>query len=454
MPQAPTPKHTLKVFLCHASYDKDAVRALYARLTKDGMDAWLDEEKLIAGQNWELEIREAVREADIVVVCLSKQFNQDGFRQKEVKLAFETAMNKPEGKIFIIPARLEDCDTLPSLSKLHRVDLFEENGYESLMKAFRTRADEINATLQMKKKNLLNTVKQQTENLDGANKQKLESNSQKTLFKIYVPIIIILIVIGIIVAVNRIWATPSPTTIPATTIVYTETTTPTFVPTNTATPNEPTSTSIPQTDTPAPTFTPMPVTLGQDWLAGCISTLWKTYPLSISATDRGDGCWKEPLHTFSAENGDLDFLAERGKGTSEIYGLFVLLPESGTVTFTARLRELNNADLWMGVFTEPDINSPGLLMVILNGNVNSRAVVQKDPSDYETLQGSQGITQGNGFSISFRFDTLSATSIVNPHVFVTNSVSMPSEQKWLFLGYKGLNNRYRIDGTFLNFELK
>ena len=54
------PKHPLKVFLCHAHSDKDAVKALYARLTQDGVDAWLDKEKLLPGQDWELEIRKAV----------------------------------------------------------------------------------------------------------------------------------------------------------------------------------------------------------------------------------------------------------------------------------------------------------------------------------------------------------------------------------------------------------
>ena len=38
-------KRPLKVFLCHAHADRDPVRALYTRLTKDGMDAWLDKEK-------------------------------------------------------------------------------------------------------------------------------------------------------------------------------------------------------------------------------------------------------------------------------------------------------------------------------------------------------------------------------------------------------------------------
>jgi len=63
----------LKVFLCHASADKPAVRELYLRLTKDGVDAWLDKEKLLPGQgfdtlnipDWELEIRKAVRETDV-----------------------------------------------------------------------------------------------------------------------------------------------------------------------------------------------------------------------------------------------------------------------------------------------------------------------------------------------------------------------------------------------------
>jgi hypothetical protein len=136
-------KRPLKVFLCHAHADRDAVKALYARLTKDGVDAWLDKEKLLPGQDWELEIRKAVREADVVVVCLSKQFNQAGFRQKEVRLALDTAMEQPEGEIFIIPARLEECDTLESLRKWHWVDLFEDDGYERLVRALQARANKI-----------------------------------------------------------------------------------------------------------------------------------------------------------------------------------------------------------------------------------------------------------------------------------------------------------------------
>ena len=138
-------KRPLKVFLCHAHADRDPVHAFYIRLVKDGVDAWLDKEKLLPGQDWELEIRKAVREADVVVVCLSKQFNEAGFRQKEVRLALDTAMEKPEGEIFIIPARLEECDNLESLKKWHWVDLFEEDGYAKFLRALRVRGDRIGA---------------------------------------------------------------------------------------------------------------------------------------------------------------------------------------------------------------------------------------------------------------------------------------------------------------------
>lgn len=138
-------KRPLKVFLCHAHSDKDAVKALYTRLTNDGVDAWLDKEKLLPGQDWEMEIHKAVREADVIIVCLSKQFNQRGYRQKEVRLALDEADMIPEGEIFIIPARLEECESFDSLQKWHWVDLFNEEGYKKLLFSLIKRASSIGA---------------------------------------------------------------------------------------------------------------------------------------------------------------------------------------------------------------------------------------------------------------------------------------------------------------------
>lgn len=141
----------LKVFLCHADVDSKTVRALYDRLTKDGVDAWLDKENILPGQAWDYEIRKAVREADAILVCLSKQFNQAGYRQKEVRLALDTAMEKPEGAIFIIPARLEECETLESLRLWNWVNLFEADGYDKLLRALKVQADKVGVTIKGKR---------------------------------------------------------------------------------------------------------------------------------------------------------------------------------------------------------------------------------------------------------------------------------------------------------------
>ena len=134
-------KRRLHVFLAHARSDQEDVRGLYHRLSRDGLEAWLDEAKLLPGQDWEYEIRKAVRESDAVVVCLSKGFNkQRGYRQKEVRIALEEADLLPEGQIFIIPARLEECDLPESLRRWQRVDLFEVDGYKKLLQALRRRA--------------------------------------------------------------------------------------------------------------------------------------------------------------------------------------------------------------------------------------------------------------------------------------------------------------------------
>jgi len=142
------PKRLLKVFLCHASGDKPAVRVLYQRLIRDGVDAWLDKEKLLPGQDWRQEIPRAVRESDVVVICLSnKSLTKEGYVQTEIAFALDIAKEKPEGTIFLIPARLEECDVPSKLGLWQWVDLFESDGYEWLMRSLRSRAEKLGVRL-------------------------------------------------------------------------------------------------------------------------------------------------------------------------------------------------------------------------------------------------------------------------------------------------------------------
>jgi formylglycine-generating enzyme required for sulfatase activity len=131
---------SLKVFLCHASADKPVVRKLYRYLRSKGMDPWLDSEKLLPGENWKIEISKALFESDVIVVCLSKNsVTKEGYVQSEIAFALDKALEKPAGTIFIIPAKLEECNVPTRLSPYQWVDLYRD-GYKRLMLSLNKRA--------------------------------------------------------------------------------------------------------------------------------------------------------------------------------------------------------------------------------------------------------------------------------------------------------------------------
>jgi hypothetical protein len=146
-------KRPLKVFLCHASADKPKVRELYRYLKRRGLQPWLDAEELLPGQNWQVEIPKALETSNAIIICLSKgSVDKEGYVQKEIKFALDKALEMPEGRIFLIPARLEECDVPRSLNSYHWVDLFDESGYSKLMKSLKVRASQLErATVQVSK---------------------------------------------------------------------------------------------------------------------------------------------------------------------------------------------------------------------------------------------------------------------------------------------------------------
>ncbi len=133
----PTLTFSLEVFLCHASPDKDNVRRLHRHLIQNGCKAWLDEVNLLGGQDWDLEIKKAVRASDIVLVCLSPAaVTKEGYVQKEIRFALDIADEKPEGSIYIVPVRLEQCEIPSRLAKWQAIDLYKPDGFESLARTF------------------------------------------------------------------------------------------------------------------------------------------------------------------------------------------------------------------------------------------------------------------------------------------------------------------------------
>lgn len=65
---------------------------------------------------------------------------KSGYVQKEIKYVLDVADEQPEGTIFVIPLKLEECNVPERLRHWHWVNLFEEQGYKRLIRALQARA--------------------------------------------------------------------------------------------------------------------------------------------------------------------------------------------------------------------------------------------------------------------------------------------------------------------------
>lgn len=157
-----TTNRPLRVFLCHSSNDKPAVRELYEQLILEGwLDVWLDEMKLLPGQEWDIEIEEAVENADAVIVFLSNNsITKRGYVQKELNSVLNIAEYNPEGEIFIVPILLEPCEIPRRLKRYQYQEYFNDvpRAFSRLLSSLETRAnsigidvEEIKASIQKQK---------------------------------------------------------------------------------------------------------------------------------------------------------------------------------------------------------------------------------------------------------------------------------------------------------------
>jgi len=90
-----------------------------------------------------LEIYKATRDADAIIICLSTvSVKKEGYVNKEIRHALDIAQEKPEGAIYVIPLRLDDCKpSFEQLKKLQWVDYFTPNAHERLLKSLHVRAE-------------------------------------------------------------------------------------------------------------------------------------------------------------------------------------------------------------------------------------------------------------------------------------------------------------------------
>ncbi len=128
-----------KIFISYAREDAETARRLYYDLKEAGVVSWMDKEKLLIGQNWEFEIRQAIKDSSYFLALLSSNsVSKQGYVQKELKMALDILAGLPKSKIFLLPVRLDECFPLDeALQEINRGDLFPDydKGLHNILQA-------------------------------------------------------------------------------------------------------------------------------------------------------------------------------------------------------------------------------------------------------------------------------------------------------------------------------
>ncbi len=125
-----------QIFISYASEDLDRVRPIYVALKDAGYDPWLDKERLLPGENWHVEITKAIGESGFFLACFSRVANnKSGYVQRELRRGLEILEEQPEGRIYVVPVRLEPCDLPSQFRQLQWCDAFQEGGMKQILAA-------------------------------------------------------------------------------------------------------------------------------------------------------------------------------------------------------------------------------------------------------------------------------------------------------------------------------
>lgn len=125
------------IFLSYSSPDCDAVREFHDYLYSRNYNVWFDKRKLKPGQNWDFEIKRALKAASIIVVFISNcSVDRRGYAQREIRLALEQAETRLVDDIYVIPVLLDPDVVIPQqIADIQVIRATEEDRFEVLTSA-------------------------------------------------------------------------------------------------------------------------------------------------------------------------------------------------------------------------------------------------------------------------------------------------------------------------------
>jgi hypothetical protein len=130
-----------RVFVAYAHEDSKSANRIFDALLNAGFEPWMDQRKLLPGQNWTRAIRNAMETSDFVVCCFSRNsIHKRGGFQAEIRYALDSSRRLPLDQVFLLPVRLDTSPVPVEVAKeMQYVDLFPDwtAGISLLLEAIR-----------------------------------------------------------------------------------------------------------------------------------------------------------------------------------------------------------------------------------------------------------------------------------------------------------------------------
>ena len=122
------PKDAPRIFIAYVKEDAEAAARMFESLAAAGFDPWMDQKKLLPGQNWPRAIQNALETSDFAVAFFSRNsVSKRGGFQAEIRYALECARRLPLDEVFLLPARLDNCPVPIDVARSFQyVDLFPD----------------------------------------------------------------------------------------------------------------------------------------------------------------------------------------------------------------------------------------------------------------------------------------------------------------------------------------
>lgn len=105
-------KERPKAFMSYVRNDTEVVTKLKIDLERNEIDIWIDTEKLLPGVRWRDEIREAIKNGDYFIACISRNYlmKKKSYMNEELTIAIEELRLRPTERLWFIPVLLDPVE--------------------------------------------------------------------------------------------------------------------------------------------------------------------------------------------------------------------------------------------------------------------------------------------------------------------------------------------------------